>query len=167
MENNEFKKVRIKNRTCYYFNDTIKLEELDIDNILIDEKSHENFLIYDISYKTLIGRKSFRIRFNKIDEFIRIYDGTKYLILFRSKRYGAIYNRIRYIISISLKSSITYVFSHYYAKTKVDSYGFLPIEKRLTLDNVIIRIKSVLNKNKSHYYYNIFLEKCSYQLSKK
>ena len=43
MENNEFKKVRIKNRTCYYFNDTIKLEELDIDNILIDEKSHENF----------------------------------------------------------------------------------------------------------------------------
>ena len=105
-------------------------------------------MIYDILYKTLIGPKPFRIRFNKIDEFIRIYDGTKYLILFGSKTYGAIYNRIRYIISISLKSSITYVFSHYYAKTKVDSYGFLPIEKRLTLDNVIIRIKSVLNKDK-------------------
>ena len=124
-------------------------------------------MIYDILYKTLIGPEPFRIRFNKIDEFIRIYDGTKYLILIGSKTYGAIYNRIRYIISISLKSNITYVFSHYYAKTKVDSYGFLPIEKRLTLDNVIIRIKSILNKDKSHYYYNIFLEKCSYQLSKK
>ena len=47
MENNEVKKVRIKNRMCYYFNDIIKLEEFD--NILIEEKSHENILIYDIS----------------------------------------------------------------------------------------------------------------------
>ena len=52
MENNEFKKVRIKNRTCYYFDDFIKLEDFDHDNILIDEGSHEN--IYEISYKTLI-----------------------------------------------------------------------------------------------------------------
>ena len=27
---------------CHYFNDIIKLEDFDIDNILIDEKSHEN-----------------------------------------------------------------------------------------------------------------------------
>ena len=36
--------------------------------------------------------------------------------------------------------------SHYFAKIKVDS---LLIEKRLTLHNVIIHIKSVLNKDKS------------------
>ena len=47
MENNEVKKVRIKNRMCYYFDDIIKLEEFD--NILIEEKSHEYILIYDIS----------------------------------------------------------------------------------------------------------------------
>ena len=34
MENNEFKKVQIKNRTCYYFNDIIKLEDFDLDNFL-------------------------------------------------------------------------------------------------------------------------------------
>ena len=28
MENNEIRKVRIKNRACYYFNDMIKLEDL-------------------------------------------------------------------------------------------------------------------------------------------
>ena len=28
MENNEFKNVRNKDRTCYYFNDIIKLEDL-------------------------------------------------------------------------------------------------------------------------------------------
>ena len=27
MENNEFKKVCIKNHTCYYFNDIIKFED--------------------------------------------------------------------------------------------------------------------------------------------
>ena len=37
----------------------------------------------------------------------------------------------------------------------------------MTLDNVIILIKSVVNGDSSHYYYKIFLEKCSYQLAKK
>ena len=137
---NELKTVPIKNHTCYYFDDIIKLEDFDLDNILIDEKSHENILIYDISYKTLIGSKPLRIRFDKIDGFIRIYDGTRYLTLFGSEKCDAIYDRIRYLIS--LKSGITYIFSHYFAKIKVDSYDSLPIEKTTTL-NVIILIKSV------------------------
>ena len=58
------------------------------------------------------------------------------------------------------------LFSHYYAKIKVDSYDSLPLEKILTLHNVSIPIKSVLDKNQSHYYYNIFFEKCPYCLAK-
>ena len=34
----------------------------------------KNILIYDISYKTLIGAKPLQIRFTKIDGFIRFYD---------------------------------------------------------------------------------------------
>ena len=104
MENNELKKVCIKNRTYYYFVEIIKLELSDIDNILINEKSHENILI-DISYKTLIGPETLRIRFDKIDGFIKISDGTKYLVLLGYLVLSpAIYNKIRYLIS--LKSSI-------------------------------------------------------------
>ena len=51
MENNEFKKIRINNCKCYCFDDIIKLEDFDIDDILIDEKSHENILIYEVWYK--------------------------------------------------------------------------------------------------------------------
>ena len=109
MEINEFKKVCIKNLTSYYFDDIVKLDDFDIDTILIDEKSQENILIYDILCKTLIDSKSLCIRFDKIDGFIRIYDGTRYLTLFDSEKYDAIYNRIRYLIS--LKSGITYIFS--------------------------------------------------------
>ena len=58
MQNNEFKKNCIKNRTCYYFYDIIKLGNFDIDNILIDKKSHKNILIYHIYYKTVIDLKA-------------------------------------------------------------------------------------------------------------
>ena len=45
---------------------TIKLKDFDLDKTLIDEKSHENILIYDISYKTLMDAKPLRIRFDTI-----------------------------------------------------------------------------------------------------
>ena len=97
-----------------------------------------------------------RIRFDQIDGLVRIYDGIIYLTLFGSEKYQAIYNRIRYLISI--KSGITYIFSHYFAKMKVDSYDYLSIEKILTLHNVVIHIKSVINKDKNHFFDKKFLE---------
>ena len=48
MENSELKKIDIKNGTCYYFNDIIKIQDFDFNNILLDEKSSENILIYDV-----------------------------------------------------------------------------------------------------------------------
>ena len=51
MENNEMKKICIKNPMCYFWVDIIIFEDFDFDYILIVEKSHENILIYDISYK--------------------------------------------------------------------------------------------------------------------
>ena len=44
---------------------------------------------------------------------------------------------------------------------RIDSYNSLPIEKILTFHNVIILIKSVVNKNKNQDYSNILLEKGS------
>ena len=42
---------------CYYFDDIGKVRDFDLDNILLYEKlyenTHENILIYDISYKIL------------------------------------------------------------------------------------------------------------------
>ena len=122
-------------------------------------------MIYNILYKTLTDSKPLRIIFDKIDGIIRIYDGPRYLTLFGSEKYDAIYNKIRY--HISLKYGIAFISSRFFANIKVNSYDFLPIEKRLTLHNVIIHIKSVLSKDKKHYYYKTFLEKCSYQLAKR
>ena len=61
---------------------------------------HENILIYDISYKTLIAPRPLCIRFYKIDGSIRIHDGNRYLVLLCPERYDAIYNRTRHLISL-------------------------------------------------------------------
>ena len=53
--------------------------------------------------------------------------------------------------------------NHNFRKIKTYLYNSLPIEKRLTVHNVIIHIKSVVSNNKNEYYYNIYLEKGSYK----
>ena len=33
---------------CFYFNDIIKIEDFNLDNILVDEKSLKNILVYNL-----------------------------------------------------------------------------------------------------------------------
>ena len=127
-ENNELQKVSTKNRTCYYFHDIIKTKDFHFDNILLDEKSYKNILIKNILYKTDCA-KPLRFRFDKVDGFIRVYDRTRYLVLFGPEKYDAIYNRIRYLIILT--GGITYVISHNYARIKIDLYDSLPLEENI------------------------------------
>ena len=78
-----------------------------------------------------MGAKPLRIRFDEANGFIRIYDGTRHLVLFGPEKHDVIFNRIRYLIGV--KSGITYVISHYYAKIKVASYNSLPLEKKVDI----------------------------------
>ena len=50
----EFKKINMKNRTCYYFNDIMRVIGIDFNNILFNKKLYKNLLIYNILYKTFI-----------------------------------------------------------------------------------------------------------------
>ena len=63
--------------------------DINFDNILFIKKSYKNsfetIFIYDISYKTFMNEKLLRIRFNKVNGFINIYDGTRHLVLFGPK----------------------------------------------------------------------------------
>ena len=106
---NEWKEIDIRNRTFYYFDDIMSV------GVLLN--SYENNLFFDILYKTFMGAEPFRIRFDQIDGFIKIYDGTRYLALFSAKRYDAIYERIRYLISE--KSGITDSFSHIFQESEL------------------------------------------------
>ena len=79
---NELKEIDIKNCVCCYFDDIINGTTINFSNILLD-KFYENISVYNILYKTPIGPKPLRIRFNKRDGFIISLNGKiKHLILF-------------------------------------------------------------------------------------
>ena len=59
----------------------------------------------------------------------KIYDGIRYLILFASERYNAIYDKINYLISE--KSDITHSNCQNLARISIDSYNSSPIGKIL------------------------------------
>ena len=99
-------------------------------------------------YKTPTGPKPLRIRFYKIDGFIIALDGKiKHLVLFDYRLLDNICDKIKYLIS--KKKNITNSISYNFGKIKIDSYNYLPIKKVLTFHNVIILIKSAVNKNKN------------------
>ena len=77
-------------------------------------------------------------------------------MLFGPENHDDTCNRIRYLIS--QKSGVTYV-------TFVNLTWFFACKKPLTLDNVVILIKWVFDKNQLNYYYNIFFAKCFYELA--
>ena len=84
-------------------------------------------MIYDISYKNLIDAIPLRIRFDKIDGFIIIYDGTRYLTLLDQKNVKLFTTKKSYNL-IGQKSGITNIFSHYFEKINIDSYDSLHID---------------------------------------
>ena len=104
-----------------------------------------------------------RVRFDKIDGFIEIYDETS--INWCWKIWCNLWLGLIYIIS--KKSGIKYINSQNFVNIKVDSYDSLPRKNIVTFHDIIILIKSVFNQDKNHYYYNIFLDKASYKLRNK
>ena len=77
----KLKETDIKNCTCFYFDDILRV--IDIDFIIFYQmknqiKSFENILACDFSYKAFMSKKPVRIRFDKIDKYIKIYAGIRY-----------------------------------------------------------------------------------------
>ena len=46
-----------------------------------------------------MGSIPLRITLDELDEFIKVYDGIKYLLLFRVGFYDRIYDRSKYLLS--------------------------------------------------------------------
>ena len=62
---------------CVIFsNGIIKIEDFDLDNILLYEKSYEKILVYNISNKNFIANL-LRTRLDNLDGFITDYYGTR------------------------------------------------------------------------------------------
>ena len=101
-----------------------------------------------------MGSTPLQIRFDEIDGFIKIYDGTRYLQMFSN----ILYDTIKY--PISKKTGIADSINHSFGRIRSDSHNSLPIEKVLTFHNVVILSKSVVTSIRITATIT-FLEKCS------
>ena len=143
---------------CYYFDDIINGTKINFWNILLNIKLYENISVYNTSCKGPTVPKPLPIRFSKIYGFIKSIDNKiKHLVLFNYGLLETICDKIKYLTS--KKSGIANSINYNFGKIKIDSCNSLPIIKILTLHNLKILIKSVVNKNENKYYYNMFLEK--------
>ena len=87
----------------------MKVEDINVNNILLDEKLYQNISFYNILCKKFIDAKPLRIRFEKVNGLIKIYNGIRYLELsdsqnkfhygINSRIYNAIFDRLNYLIS--------------------------------------------------------------------
>ena len=68
----DLKEIDVKNRSCYYFDDIIAIRDIEF--------GHDK-----TSYK----------RFYKINGYIKVSDGIRYLVIFEYLTYDEVHNRIR------------------------------------------------------------------------
>ena len=97
-----------------------------------------------------------QIKYDQIDRFIKIYDRVRYLVLFDYGWFDKICGMIKYLIS---EKVVADTINHNFGRIRIDLCNSLLIEKILTFHSATILIKSVVNKNKHEYCYNIFLAK--------
>ena len=89
--------------------------------------------------------------FDQTNEFIKVYDGTRCLVLFVSEKYDSTSNRIRYLISV--ESGITYIIFYNYTKITIIESRLIRLfssKEAMTFHNIIVLIKSVFDKDKNN-----------------
>ena len=70
------KEINIKNRTYYFFNDTINIKNFDLNQIKIDQKSYKN-----LSYVKISSVDPLYLIIDKVDRYIQGNNENKYVTL--------------------------------------------------------------------------------------
>ena len=84
---------------------TCRIDNFDLvrDNIVFNEKPHENISIYNAPYKTPYGVKSLQIIFDEEEGYMRKYASIKYPAWFQAdEKNERIFDRTRYFIILTL-----------------------------------------------------------------
>ena len=174
----EVKQKNIKNRTYYFYNDIIDLENFDSSLLKIDKKSYKGIGIYNIGYITI----------KKIDDYENIYSvnplyltiahasgyieekGVNKYLVFDStdenkellKKYNDVFNGIRDKIKEINNNECDY--EKDYMKIKFNSDDDLPLNKPLKFHLMTITIRSIFEED-GELYPQVFLDDTLYELN--
>ena len=161
--------INIKNRTYYFFNNIINIEDFDPDNIKIDGKSYKNIFIYYIGYVTIdkdlkiYSAKTLYLIFGEMNGFFEVINENRYLRLVptneskeKIKKYEEIWIKIKDLIRSRTKNLDDYDEKH--MEIKFDSDDNLPLNKTIKIPIVTIVDRAVFYENNQYYPQNFFRE---------
>ena len=172
------KQIDIKNRTYYFYNDIIDLENFKWNLLKIDKKSYKDIGIYIIGYITIkkIGDceniysiNPLHLRITHANGYIEEINENRYLIFDSRdenkellKKCNDVFNEI--IGKIKKLSNGECDYEKDYMKIKFDSDDNLPLKKPLKFHNITITIRSVFEEG-GKLDPQVFLDDTLYELS--
>ena len=164
------KQINIKNRTYYFYNDIIDLENFDAGLLKIDKKSYKDINIYNIGYvtKKKIGNcmninsvNPLYLGITHANGYIEEKGMNKYLVFNSTdenkellKKYNDVFNGIRNKIK-EINNECDY--EKDYLKIKFNSDDDLPLNKFLIFRLMTVTVRYVFEED-SKFYPQVFLD---------
>ena len=171
----EIKQINIKNRTYYFYNDIINLDEFDGSKIKVDKKDFNDIDIYYLGYehKKKISKcdvinsvNPLYLRIVDINgQFEKGKDDAWYLIISDDddvfKKLVDIFKSIKNKVTEKTLDSVEY--DKDYMKIKFGSNNILPADKVVNIHLATIIIRSIFAQD-DKYYPQLFLDDRLYKL---
>ena len=174
----EVKKINIKNRTFYFYNDIMDLKDFEPNLLKIDKKSYKNIDIYYIGYITIkkiddceniYSVNPLYLLVNHASGYIEEKNGNKYLI-FDSvdenkevlKKYADVWDGIKNKIK-AINDGEENDYGKDYMKIKFNSDDDLPLNKLLKFCLMTIIVRCVYSED-DKLYPQLFLDDTLYEL---
>ena len=171
------KQINIKNRTYYFYNNIISLENFKPNLLKIDKKLYKQIGIYNIGYITIkkiddcesiYSVNPLYLRVDHVNGYIEEKGVNKYLVFDSTdenkellKKYNDVWNGIKNKIEEVSSGECDY--EKDYMKIKFNSDDNLPLNKPLKFHNMTITIGSVFEED-GKLYPQVFLDTL-YELS--
>ena len=172
------KQINIKNRTYYFYNDIIDLENFKSNLLKIDKKSYKDIGIYNIGYittkkiddcKNINSVNPLYLNITHANGYIEEKVVNKYLVFDSTdknkeltEKYNYVFNGIRN--KIKEINSNEWDYEKNYMKIKFNSHDDLLVNKSLKLHFMTITIKSVFEED-GKLYPHVFLDDTLHELS--
>ena len=175
---NTTNQINIKNRTYYFYNDIIDLENFDTKLLKIDKKSYKDINIYNTGYvtKKKIGDcmninsvNPLYLGITRVNGYIEEKGMDKYLVFDSTnenkellKKYNDVFNGIKDKIKEINSSENDYEKDH--MKIKYNSDDDLPLNKSLKFTLMTITFRCVFEED-GKLYPQVFLDDTLYELN--
>ena len=168
------KQIEIKNRTYYFYNDIINIEEFDSNLLKIDKKSYKDIDIYYIEYiaikkiaesENISSVNPLYLIIDEVIGYIEENNGNKYLVFDSTdenkevlKKYTELWDGIENETETKSDGKKG-EYGKNFMKIKFNTYDNLPLNKPLKLHLLTIIVRCIFEKD-GKFYPQLYLDEC-------